>query len=216
MRSRHRTTVDNSLLYQWGNEKLTTQQQEKFVSQFKGVPGKVLEIGCGHGVMLDLFKKAGITAYGLDLSEPAVEISLKKGLEAVHSDVLSHLGSLPDSSLGGIFCAHVIEHLVPSDALTLITESYRVLKRKGKIIFITPNAKDLRTTERFWLDITHVRPYPEKLIRVLLTKQGFTSIETFCNAEPATNALERIVKTVMRLWFLGYLFTGDLVVIAQK
>ena len=208
--------IDDAILYQWGSEKLTVYHQQKYVRQFIGVPGRVLEIGCSHGVMLTLLKEAGLSVYGLDLSENAVEMCRKKGLEAVHGDVLGHLRSLTASSLGGIFCAHVIEHLGPADALELIAESYRVLMPGGKIIFITPNAKDLRTTERFWLDITHVRLYPEKLLKILLTRQGFASVESFTDAEPARNIVERIIKTIMRIWFLGYIFTGDLVVVAQR
>lgn len=195
---------------------MTTNQQQKFVKHFAGAPGKVLEIGCGHGTMLGLLKKAGISAYGLDLSESAVQICRQKGLEAVHGDALSHLKIVPPDSLGGIFCAHVIEHLAPAAALELIAESHRVLKTGGKLIFITPNAKDLRTTERFWLDITHVRLYPKKLMQFLLAREGFSQIKTFTDTEPSNNLLEKIAKTILRLWFMGYIFTGDLVVEAQR
>jgi O-antigen chain-terminating methyltransferase len=137
-------------------------------------------------------------------------------LEAYDGEALAHLKNLPTSSLGGIFCAHVIEHLDPASALELIAESHRILKPSGKIVFITPNAKDLRTTERFWFDMTHVRPYPEKLMQFLLARQGFSRVETFTNTEPYKNFFEKLAKTFLRFWFMGYLFTGDLVVVAQR
>lgn len=216
MAKQSQPALDDAVLYQWGNEKLTSDHQKKFVKHFIAAPGKVLEIGCGYGVTLGLMKNAGIAAYGIDLSANAVAICHQKELEAYDSDALSHLKNVPAASLGGIFCAHVIEHLEPAGALELIAESHRVLKPGGKIVFITPNAKDLRTTERFWLDLTHVRLYPEKLMKFLLTKQGFARVETFTDTEPGKNLPEKFVKKLLRLWFMGYIFTGDLVVVAQR
>jgi len=211
-----RSLPDDDVLYQWGTEELTAQVQRRFVSYFTNVPGKVLEIGCGKGVMLSMLKEKGVAAYGIDLSDTTVEYCRSKGLDALKSDALGHLRSIGSESLGGIFCAHVIEHLQPDQALKLISESYRVLKKGGKIIFITPNAKDLRTMERFWLDLTHVRPYPEKLMQFLLTRQGFSNVKTLTDDEPSNNVVERIAKKILHLWFMGYMFTGDLVIIAER
>jgi hypothetical protein len=110
----------------------------------------------------------------------------------------------------------VIEHLHPSDAIEFLSQAVRVLKTKSRLVLITPNTKDLRTTERFWLDITHVRPYPEKLLRVLLQREGFQSIHAFADKEPARNIYERIIKTLVHYWFLGYMFVGDLVIVAER
>jgi 2-polyprenyl-3-methyl-5-hydroxy-6-metoxy-1,4-benzoquinol methylase len=210
------TLIEDRILYNWGTEEMTLHHQIKYLRYFQNAPGKVLEIGCGHGIMLNRFKNAGIAAYGLDLSEEAVNVCRTKKLEAVSGEVISHLKSLQANTLGGIFCAHVIEHLNPADALLLIDGSFRVLKKGSKIIFITPNAKDLRTTERFWLDITHVRLYPEKLMEFLLLRQGFADVQTFTDEEPSKNILEKIAKKFLRLWFMGYIFTGDLVIIAER
>jgi SAM-dependent methyltransferase len=179
-------------------------------------PGKVLEIGSGRGVMLRLMKGAGITAYGLDSFEEAVIDCRGKGLDVIHSDALSHLAALPTASLGGIFCAHVIEHMLPAQAMELIRESYRVLKPGSRIVIITPNPKDLRTSERFWLDITHVRPYPEKLLIVLLKREGFSNIKAYEDGEPARNIIEKMAKFFLKMWFMGFMFRGDLVIVADR
>lgn len=104
----------------------------------------------------------------------------------------------------------------PTDAIDLLRESFRTLKKGSKLIIITPNTKDLRTTERFWLDVTHVRPYPEKLLRLLLQKEGFINTKSTTGNEPAENIAVRLAKTFLRIWFMGFMFTGDLVVIAEK
>jgi len=216
MRRNKKSTFEPDLLYNWGNERLTKKHQEPYLSYFKDVPGTVLEIGCGRGVFLGLLKDAGIDAYGIDSSEQTVRYCRKKGLHALHGDAFNHLASLSRNSLGGIFCGHVIEHLEPTYAVRLIKESYRVLKRGGRLIIITPNPKDLRTTERFWLDITHVRLYPEKLLVTLLKREGFTRIRVLEGREPARNPLEKMAKLFLKAWFMGFMYRGDLIVMAER
>ena len=216
MPQKPKVRYEDEILYHAGTEELTASLQHKFVRHFKGVRGKTLEVGCGKGVMLSLFKQEGIPAYGIDLSPSSVEYCRSKGLEAHRADLLSHLKKVPSGSLGGIFCAHVIEHMQPVDAIEFIRESHRTLLPSAKLLLVTPNAKDLRTTERFWLDVTHVRPYPEKLLRFLLKKEGFSKVSCTTGPEPAGNILIRIAKTLLRAWFMGFMFTGDLVVLAEK
>ncbi len=208
--------IDDAVLYQWGNEELTSSHQARFLKHFAGLSGTILEIGSGRGIMLEMLRKSGCKAYGIDLSQQAVDACRARGLEAVSGDALEHLRTLAAESLGGIFCAHVIEHMHPAEAIELIAQSHRVLMPGGRMVFVTPNAKDLRTTERFWLDVTHVRPYPEKLMHMLLNRQGFTCVESYSDVEPARNTAETIAKKFLYLWFMGYMFTGDLVVVATK
>jgi len=212
----NKSYLDTALLYAWSDDDLRERHQKKYLRHLANAPGMVLEIGSGRGVMLRLMKEAGITAYGLDSFEDAVIYCRGKGLDVVHGDALGHLAALPDASLGGIFCAHVIEHMQPAQAIELIRESYRVLKPGARIVIITPNPKDLRTSERFWLDITHVRPYPQKLLIVLMEREGFDNIKSYDAGEPARNIFEKCAKAFLKMWFMGFMFRGDLVLIADR
>jgi SAM-dependent methyltransferase len=212
----NKSNLDTGLLYAWSDDDLRERHQKQYLRHLKKAPGKVLDIGSGRGVMLRLMKDAGIAAYGLDSFEEAVVYCKGKGLDVVLGDALSHLATLPDASLGGIFCAHVIEHMPPAQAIELLRESYRVLKPGSRIVIITPNPKDLRTSERFWLDITHVRPYPEKLLIVLMKREGFINIQSHEDGEPARNMFEKCAKVFLKIWFMGFMFRGDLVIIANR
>ena len=45
--------------------------------------------------------------------------------------------------------------------------------RGGKLVVVTPNVADLWTmTEAFWLDLTHIRPYPLPLLRGHVLRQA--------------------------------------------
>ena len=100
-------------------------------------------------VLLRLREEVGIMAFGLYPFEVSGIHCKGKSLDVVHSDALSHLVTLPAASLRGIFCVHVIEHMQPAQALELTRESYRVMKPGARIVIITPNPKDLRTSDRF-------------------------------------------------------------------
>jgi len=208
--------IDLKLPNPYGSEETTERHQKRYVRYYQQAPGPVLELGCGRGAMLTLLKDAGIPSYGLDVSETSAAYCQKKDLNVVQGDALQHLKGLDTACLGGIFCAHVIEHLEPNKVIELMREAYRVIIPGGTFIIITPNAKDLRTTERFWLDTTHVRPYPEKLVKALLAAEGFDKITSREDGEPGKNILVRMLKCFLHLWFMGFMFRGDLAVIAAK
>lgn len=208
--------LDTRLLYAWSDDELRERHQKRYLRHLMNAPGKVLDIGSGRGVLLQLMKETGITAYGLDSFEDSVNYCKGKGLDVVHGDALSHLVTLPAASLGGIFCSHVIEHMPPEKVIQLIRESHRVLKPGSRLVIITPNPKDLRTSERFWLDVTHVRPYPEKLLIVLMKREGFGNITSYEDGEPARNIFEKCAKAFLKMWFMGFMFRGDLVIIADR
>lgn len=204
------------LLYAWSSEEDVRSTQRRHLRYFQGLSGPVLDLGCGRGTMLELLQASGITAYGVDLSSEVVKQCGQRGLRVQHADALDHLRSLPAETLEGIYCSHVIEHLPPLQAVELIHEIGRVLKPSGVVVLVTPNAKDLRINERFWLDPTHVRLYPEKLIRRLLERTGFQVERVTCDPEPSPNRVVMIAKWVLWAWFLGFMFTGDLVVVANR
>ena len=68
--------------------------------------GRVLDIGCGSGQTLLLFKKFGWEAYGIDISEQACEVGRKHGLK-IHQGEFEDL-SYPDEFFDFIWMNHVL------------------------------------------------------------------------------------------------------------
>jgi len=66
--------------------------------------------------MLEVFRAANIEAHGIDLNDDSIAICRDKDLAAEKADLFAHLESLADSSLGGIVCCQVVEHL-PAERL---------------------------------------------------------------------------------------------------
>ena len=160
-------------LYEFGSDEAVVRHiQSRFVEFFRHA-GPVLDVGCGRGVFLDLLRSAGIQAVGIDHSQESVAACRQRGFEVERQDAREYLGN-SEGRFGGIFCSHVIEHMSYDDAMHFLELSHQALRVGGLLLLVTPNPEDLTIiSEIFWLDPTHVRPYPAPLLRAMLQSAGF-------------------------------------------
>ena len=137
----------------------------------------VLDVGCGSGTLLETLKPLGVEARGVDASATAVAACRARGANAEQADLLEFLTRAPTSAYGAVFAGHVIEHMPPETARAVFEHVARVLRTGGRFLVLTPNPKNLYVAgEGFWIDPTHVRPYPEPLLRALALDAGFTAV----------------------------------------
>ena len=96
-----------------GSSELIRDRQAAYLDEFRDA-APVLDIGCGRGEFVSLLREAGVEARGIDTNPDMVVHCQDAGLPVEQVDAISYLSSLDDRSLGGIFCAHVLEHLEPA------------------------------------------------------------------------------------------------------
>lgn len=160
-----------------GPEEYVKAGQQIYIPHFAG-RHNVLDIGCGRGEFLEAMRDAGVAAKGIDLSEESVALSKSKGLSAERADLFEYLASLPESSLDGIFCSQVVEHLPPERLPEMIKLCASRLERGGVIAIETPNPECLAIfATHFYLDPTHTRPVPSALLAFYLEEFGIGRIE---------------------------------------
>ena len=134
---------------------------------------QVLDVGCGPGHFLELLKEKGVEGFGIDNDIEMVDACTQAGLRAVLHDSSKGLKKL-DKRFDGIHAGHVIEHMNGSDAIIFLQECCEVLEPDGIIVIRTPNWENQTVRHKgFWLDITHVRPYPLPLLERVLVDLGF-------------------------------------------
>lgn len=147
-----------------GTEAMITERQRGYVACFTE-PGPVLDLGCGRGEFLALLRDAGIDARGVDADPEMVVRSATHGVPVECLDALEYLEKQADGSLGGIFSAQFVEHLVPAEFVRLLRLAREKLRPGGVFVCETVNPHSVRALRMFWLDLTHHQPlYPEALL----------------------------------------------------
>lgn len=134
---------------------------------------KVLDIGCGKGLFLDVLKANGKETYGLEPDRNAVDILKKKGHHATMGDISA--SAYEDNFFDLITMFQVFEHLEnPSE---VIREIYRILKPGGTFILETPNIESsLAKNKKFWRALEfprHLMLHSPKSVEKLLSAGNF-------------------------------------------
>jgi 2-polyprenyl-3-methyl-5-hydroxy-6-metoxy-1,4-benzoquinol methylase len=165
--------LSRSSLYEFGASEEVVRAVQRPIADFFARSAPVLDIGCGRGMFLQLLAERGVTGVGVDHADEALAFCREKGFQVHKVDIQSFLRSNVQQ-FGGIFCSHVIEHLDPRAATELLQLCFAALRPGGYLVLITPNPEDVAVMgEIFWLDLTHVRPYPAALLRSMLHAEGF-------------------------------------------
>ena len=136
--------------------------------------GRSIDIGCGRGEWLELMMELGLEAVGVDLDDGMLAACRERNLVVHTQDALEYLKGLPDESQVVVSGFHLVEHVSFSFLRNLVLEAKRVLEPGGLLIFETPNPENLVVcATSFYLDPTHNRPIPPKLLEFICEYSGF-------------------------------------------
>jgi 2-polyprenyl-3-methyl-5-hydroxy-6-metoxy-1,4-benzoquinol methylase len=131
--------------------------------------GKILDIGAGTGDFLSVAKQNGWQTIGVEPSDKAKAIALKKEVSFVEDTA-----ELENHSFDVITMWHVLEHVPDLDKQ--IKELKRLLKPNGSLIVAVPNFKsfDAKYYGTFWAayDVPiHFWHFSKKAIKSLFEKE---------------------------------------------
>ena len=140
--------------------------------------GRLLDIGCGSGELLNGMRRLGWEAEGTDSDPKAVEIARGKSLKVHLCGTPAEL-QLASGTFDAVVMSHVIEHL--SDPLALLRESHRLLNPGGSLVIVTPNGRSLghRFYGANWRGLDpprHLHVFSPQSMRVLLGEAGFRDV----------------------------------------
>lgn len=148
----------------------------------------ILDVGCGRGEWLELLSEEGFTASGVDSNRVMIQQCRELKLKAAQADLMDHLRSLTDASLGAITGFHIIEHLPVETLIKFLDETVRVVKPGGLVILETPNPQNVLVGScNFYFDPTHRNPLPSPIIKFLLESRGYTGVKVV-NLNPSDEA----------------------------
>ena len=133
---------------------------------------KVLDVGCGQGVALEIFREAGLDPLGITLGRD-VEVCREKGLNVLEMDFA--FLDFPDAGFDLVWCRHAIEHSV--FPFFTLCELHRVLK-PGGVLYLEVPAPD--TACRHQTNPNHYSVLGKSMWLDLIRRTGF----------PATRVLD--------------------------
>jgi SAM-dependent methyltransferase len=138
--------------------------------------GKVLEIGCGNGFLLNLFKGKGYECIGIEPSPKAANYAKEKlGLNVLNQ--LLDQNTFDESQFDVILLMDVIEHLYHPNELMQICN--KILKKDGILVILTGdinaiNAKLWQEKWYYFYSWEHISFFSKKSLLYLTKRNGFS------------------------------------------
>ena len=114
---------------------------------------KLLEVGCGRGDILKMFKNLGLTVEGVDLDEEAIK--LNEGILVKISNIENESLPYPDNSFDIVYSKSLIEHLYYPERY--MAEVYRVLRPNGLLLTLVPDWES--NYKIYFDDYSHRTPF---------------------------------------------------------
>jgi 2-polyprenyl-3-methyl-5-hydroxy-6-metoxy-1,4-benzoquinol methylase len=103
---------------------------------------RVLEVGCGAGLLGEYFSQQGARFFGVDLALSAVsQFSQSSPIRCFPVVADATLLPFPTGSFDLLLCMEVLEHTLEPGAL--LDECFRVVRPSGYLVFSTPNSLSL-------------------------------------------------------------------------
>jgi ubiquinone/menaquinone biosynthesis C-methylase UbiE len=132
---------------------------------------KLLELGTGNADLLSGFKELGIQCYGIDKE---LYPNVRKYLNIKRVDLAKHKLPYSNESFDFVFHKSFLEHFYVPETEFIMKETYRVLKKGGKVIVLVPDW--ISQMPVFFEDYTHVHPYDCLAIKDLLKINKFHNV----------------------------------------
>jgi SAM-dependent methyltransferase len=131
--------------------------------------GRVLDIGCGTGYLMQRLKEMGYDAVGIDAHPEAVKQAKDAGFEVLEGRFEE--GMYPDENFDLIIARSILEHTV--EPVTLLSTMKNALKPGGVLAIEVPNAGRIIRRNTFGgFGFHHVCYWSVPTLRYAMTLQG--------------------------------------------
>ncbi len=159
---------------EWLQEKLYARRAGQALRRLNRKNAKVLDVGCGRGLLLREFQRQGCDVTGTEFSDGACRFA-RETLNIPVKVGLLHELNFPDNSFDVVVMWHVLEHV--SDPRPTVAEVSRILKPGGIFLVGVPDfgSPEARLTKAGWfhLDVPrHLSHHTRESLERILSNAG--------------------------------------------
>ncbi len=143
--------------------------------------GRLLDIGCSSGILLELFKQKGFDVYGIEPNKQAYISASKKFQGKIFNGFLSEFIKNNKKKFDVVVYNHVLEHI--DDVNEELELARFIISKNGLLVIGVPNVDNLifYLRKKYWESLMpreHVWHFSKKYICNLLKKRGFKVCNT--------------------------------------
>jgi SAM-dependent methyltransferase len=137
--------------------------------------GKLIDIGCGRGLFLDVMRRGGWDVVGLELNKQTASYGKRVYDLDIYAGKDVEL-SLESENFDVVHFCGVLEHSKKPNVL--LSEAYRILKNNGLLIVLLPDIRsfEFKLGREYWLHLDlpfHLFHFTEEGLIQILRKKGF-------------------------------------------
>ena len=136
----------------------------------------ILDIGCGFGVQLFLFKQLGFTnLHGIEITRESLDVAYEELSSDVSLELIDAFNYLPQhkNKFAAITCNDVLEHIPREKTIEFLTLVNEALLPGGVVSLRVPNMSSLLSSYSMCLDFTHLVGFTEFSLMQVLDLAGF-------------------------------------------
>jgi 2-polyprenyl-3-methyl-5-hydroxy-6-metoxy-1,4-benzoquinol methylase len=146
-----------------------------FRSRFGASGARFCDIGCGAGGLLEIIKRAGHEAIGVDPDPEARHLANQNGLTVVEGTAESLPRSIANERFDAVFLTHTLEHCL--DPMRAIRNALSLTNKDGFVVVETPNnsATAYQVYGSCWLHLDvprHLNFFTEQSLRLACVQAG--------------------------------------------
>jgi 2-polyprenyl-3-methyl-5-hydroxy-6-metoxy-1,4-benzoquinol methylase len=172
---------------------------------------KILEVGSGLGYLTYALNRDGFTAYGIDVSETAVNMAVKEFGEYYFCGDLFEFAIQKQNFYDIVIFTEVIEHI--NEPMDFLNSVMKILKADGYAILTTPN-KSIYSTDTIWAtdnppvhcwwfseeSITYMSEKANSIVTFIDFRKFYKEHFTFLsnNPLPNTNTLDKDGNVIIK------------------
>ena len=139
---------------------------------------KVLDVGCGSGLLVKYLQNEGFKTQGCDISPEAIKMAQIVNPKSIIKKASATNLPYKNNSFDLVVSISVIEHLHQNEVEIFLKEARRVLIRNGRLFLVTPNfSSPLRIIQgKNWFgysDPTHINYFTKHSLTETLKRNGF-------------------------------------------